>query len=53
LTLIPLKIYTKRSLLKLEFGIGKGKKKYDKRELIKKRETERTLRSLTKQKIRN
>jgi len=53
LTLVPVKIYTKRSLLKLEFGIGKGKKKYDKRELIKKRETERKIRTLTKSKIVN
>jgi SsrA-binding protein len=48
LTLVPLKIYTKHSFLKLEFAVGKGKKKYDKRESIKKREVERNLRSLTK-----
>ena len=48
LTLIPLKIYTNHSFLKLEFAIAKGKKKYDKREAIKKREVDRTIRSLTK-----
>lgn len=48
LTLVPIKIYTKRSLVKLEFGIGKGKKKIDKRETIKKREIDRTIRTLTK-----
>ncbi len=48
LTLIPLKIYTNHSFLKLEFAIAKGKKKYDKRESIKKREVDRRLRSLTK-----
>jgi len=48
LTLIPLKLYTKHSFIKLEFGIGRGKKKYDKREIIKKREVERSLRTLTK-----
>lgn len=48
LTLIPLKIYTSHSFLKLEFAVAKGKKKYDKRETIKKREVERRLRSLTK-----
>lgn len=48
LTLIPLKIYTNRSFLKLEFALARGKKKYDKREAIKKRDIERTLRSLTK-----
>ena len=55
LTLVPLKIYTKRSFIKLEFGVGKGRKKYDKREVIKKRELDRKVRTLTKQssKIKN
>lgn len=48
LTLIPLKIYTKQRKIKLEFGIGKGRKKTDKRELIKKRETEREIRKTMK-----
>ena len=48
LTLIPLKIYTNHSFLKLEFAVAKGKKKYDKRETIKKRDMDRRLRSLTK-----
>ncbi|NLZ74572.1 SsrA-binding protein SmpB [Candidatus Falkowbacteria bacterium] len=48
LTLIPLKIYTNHSFLKLEFAVAKGKKKYDKRETIKKRDVERRLRTLTK-----
>lgn len=48
LTLIPLKIYTNHSFLKLEFAVARGKKKYDKREAIKKREVDRKLRSLTK-----
>jgi len=48
LTLIPLKIYTNHSFLKLEFAVARGKKKYDKREAIKKREVNRSLRSLTK-----
>ena len=43
LTLVPLKIYFKGSLVKVEIGIAKGKKLYDKRESIKKRETERKL----------
>ena len=43
LTLMPLKVYTKGGKLKLEFGIAKGKKKFDKKELIKKRETEREI----------
>ncbi|MDD2353900.1 MAG: SsrA-binding protein SmpB [Patescibacteria group bacterium] len=50
LTLVPLKIYTNHSFLKLEFAIAKGKKKYDKRETIKKRDIDKRLRSLTKRK---
>lgn len=48
LTLVPIKIYTKKSLIKLEFGIGKGKKQIDKRETIKKRETDRKIKTLMK-----
>lgn len=48
LTLIPLKIYTKNSFVKLEFGLGQGRKSYDKREVIKKRDTEREIRILTR-----
>ncbi len=50
LTLIPLRIYTNHSFLKLEFALAKGKKKHDKRESIKRRELDRKLRSLTKRK---
>jgi len=51
LTLVPLRVYTKRGKIKLEFGIAKGKKKVDKRELIKRRETEREMRRVLKEKI--
>jgi SsrA-binding protein len=44
LTLIPLKVYTHHALVKIELGLGKIRKKHDKREVIKKRETERELR---------
>ncbi|HMQ70251.1 MAG TPA: SsrA-binding protein SmpB [Ignavibacteria bacterium] len=43
LTLVPLKIYFKGSLVKVEIGIARGKKLYDKRESIKKRDIERNL----------
>ena len=43
LTIIPLLIYTKQGRIKLEFGIVRGKKKFNKKELIKKRETEREI----------
>ena len=42
--LIPLKVYFKHGIVKLELALAKGKKKYDKRETIKKRESERDLR---------
>lgn len=48
LTLVPLSLYTKGKLIKLEIGLGKGKKKWDKRETIKKRELERKMESLMK-----
>lgn len=50
LTLVPIKIYTKKSLIKLEFGVGKGKKEIDKRETIKKREQDRNIRTILKNK---
>lgn len=43
LTLVPLKLYTKRRLLKLSFAVGKGKKKFDKREDIAKKEARRNI----------
>ena len=43
LTLIPLKMYFKGSWAKLEIGLAKGKKHYDKRESIKKKELKRDL----------
>jgi len=48
LTLIPLKVYTKNAKIKLEFGIGQGRKKFDKREIIKKRETEKEIQRFLK-----
>ena len=48
LTLVPIRVYTKRSLIKLEFGIGKGRKKIDKRQVIQKREVERKIRRALK-----
>lgn len=42
-TLVPLKIYFKRGLAKIEIGLGKGKKLYDKRADIAEREMKRKL----------
>ncbi|KKR89294.1 MAG: SsrA-binding protein [Candidatus Wolfebacteria bacterium GW2011_GWA2_42_10] len=43
LTLMPLKIYTKNSKIKIEICLGKSRKKADKRELIRKREIGREI----------
>ncbi len=43
LTLIPLRMYNKHGLIKVELALAKGKKKFDKRESIKKRETQRKI----------
>jgi SsrA-binding protein len=43
LTLVPLKLYIKHGIAKVEIGVGKGKKIYDKREVIVRRETERQI----------
>ena len=43
LTIVPLSVYTKGHHLKLEVAIARGKKKHDKRETIKKRDTEREI----------
>ena len=39
-TLVPISLYFKNSIVKLELGIGKGKKLYDKREDLKKKDSE-------------
>ena len=43
LTMMPLKVYTRKGKIKVEFGVGKGKKEFDKRESIKKRQIEREI----------
>lgn len=50
LTLIPLRVYTKKGRIKLEFGIARGKKKSDKRELIKKRTAQKEMARWLKEK---
>jgi len=41
--LIPLKMYFKESFAKVEIGLAKGKRLYEKRETIKEREAKRTI----------
>ena len=42
-SIVPLKVFFKNNLVKVEIGLGRGKKLYDKRETIKKRTIERKL----------
>ncbi|MBU0612348.1 SsrA-binding protein SmpB [Patescibacteria group bacterium] len=44
LTIVPISVYNKGRKIKVEIALVKGKKKHDKRETIKKRETEREVR---------
>ncbi len=46
ITIMPLQVYVKNNLIKLEIGIGIGKKKFDKREDIKKRDFDRRKRRM-------
>ncbi|MBX4189488.1 SsrA-binding protein SmpB [Candidatus Parcubacteria bacterium] len=48
LTIVPLKVYNKGRFLKVDVALARGKKQFDKRQAIKKRDTERDIkRSLT------
>lgn len=48
LTLVPLRAITKRNLIKIELGLGKSRKKVDKREVIKTREAFKEMRRAKK-----
>ena len=43
LTIVPLKVYLKKGLIKLEIALVKGKKVHDKREILKKKEVNREM----------
>lgn len=43
LTIVPISVYSKKRKLKLQIAIARGKKKYDKRETLKKRDAEREI----------
>src|SRR5438045_607199 len=43
LTVVPLRMYFKKGIVKVEIGLGKGKKRHDKRETIKGREADREM----------
>jgi len=43
LTLVPLRLYLKRGLAKVELGLVRGRRQYDKRQAIARREAERQM----------
>ncbi len=48
MTIVPLRLYLKRNLAKLEIAVARGKKKYDKRAAIAEREARRQLERILK-----
>lgn len=42
-SIVPLKVYGKNGKIKIEFGLAKGKKKFDKKEKLKKRDVEKEI----------
>lgn len=52
LTLVPLELYTSKGLIKLKIGVAKGKKQFDKRETIKKKELKRTIDRTIRRKVK-
>jgi SsrA-binding protein len=48
LTIVPISVYNKGRKIKISIALAKGKKKFDKRETIKKRETDREVRRESK-----
>jgi len=49
LTIVPISVYNKKNKIKVQIAVVKGKKTHDKRESIKKRETEREIRRTLKE----
>ncbi|MFP4201082.1 MAG: SsrA-binding protein SmpB [Bacillota bacterium] len=47
-TLVPLKLYLSRGWVKVDLAIAKGKREFDKRETVKKRDAERKMRQAMK-----
>lgn len=52
LALIPTKIYFKNNYIKLEIGLGRGKKLHDKRETLKRKEADREMAKAVKQHLK-
>ncbi len=48
LTIVPIRAYIKSGRIKIEIGVGRGRKQFEKREVIKKRDLERQARAAMK-----
>lgn len=51
-TIVPLRLYLTRGMAKIELGIGRGRRSYDKRQAIAKREAERTMQRALRNELR-
>lgn len=52
LTIVPLQVYFKGSLVKVELGVARGKKNYDKRDTLAKKDQKREIEKALKSKLR-
>ena len=52
MTLVPLRLYLTRGLAKVEIGLGRGRRRYDKRQAIATREAERTMQRALRRELR-
>ena len=51
-TLVPVRMYFKHGLVKIQLGIARGKKTHDKRETLKQRQIDRETRAMIKDRSR-
>ena len=51
-TIVPLSVYTKQRLVKVEIALAKGKKLHDKRETLKRKDIDRNLKKIRKDFLR-
>ena len=47
-TIVPISVYTKQRLVKMEIGLAKGKKMHDKRESLKRKDIDRDMKKIQK-----
>ena len=50
-TIVPLRLYTKHGRAKIELGLARGKRRYEKRQVIKEREAEREMDAAVRRRI--